>query len=166
MKRLELRLSADGGDAALESPALGRFTASGIRETCYYVDVVAGAKNTFSFASQAASARVGVTPRLTVSEYGPEGSWWYEVLTIECVGAGGRCDRQGADAWSRSLKDRKRGRNDPCGSMVVTGLAWDTSGGEADRDGGLYRDFSARFDIEAKKFQTKFAPGSPECVPK
>ena len=47
---------------------------------------------------------------------------------------------------------------DPCGSLVVTGLDWETSGGLAHRDTGLYRDFSVRFDAEVKKFPTQFAP--------
>ena len=46
---------------------------------------------------------------------------------------------------------------DPCGSLVITGLDWETSGGLAHRDTGLYRDFSVRFDAEVKKFATQFA---------
>ena len=75
-------------------------------------------------------------------------------------------DRNAADAWGDFVKKRKRGRLDPCGSGVVTKLAWDTSGSEAAREGGLYRDFSVAFTMEIKKFPTQFAPGSTECVPK
>jgi hypothetical protein len=106
--------------------------------------------------------------RLTQGEAQADVARVHPVAEVEVPGAeaGVGADRAGADAWSDSLKDRQRGRLDPCGSMVITGLGWDTSGGEHSRDGGFYRDFNVRFDLEAKKFATKFAPGSVECVPK
>jgi hypothetical protein len=167
IKRLEIRLSVDEGEGVLESPTLGRFSTGGMRETCYYLDVPDGAKAGFNFIGRAAHPERGFTPRLVVSEYGPAGPYWYEIFSLECAGVSGRCDRAGADAWGAKInRGRKRGRNDPCGSLVVTGLNWETSGGQHDRDGGYYRDFLVRFDIEVKKFATQFAPHSTECVPK
>jgi hypothetical protein len=49
---------------------------------------------------------------------------------------------------------------------VVHKLRWDSSGGQSDRDGGLFRELTVRFALEVKKFATQFAPGSTECVPK
>jgi hypothetical protein len=165
-KRLEIRMSADGGDALLDAPGLGRLTSSGPQEACFYLDVPAGGTQSFTFTVVADRADRGVGPHLAVTEYGPAGPYWYRTLAITCAGANARCDRNGADAWGRGLATRKRGRLDPCGSMVVTGLKWETSGSEAERNGGFFRDFIVRFDVEAKKFATKFAPGSTECVPK
>jgi hypothetical protein len=166
-KRFEIRLAADGGTASLESATLGRFQATGPQEACFYVDVAAGTSADFAFVSRADRPERGVAPRLRVAEYGPKGPWWYDVVAIDCVGQLGRCDRQGVDTWSaRTVKHRKRGRLDPCGSSVVTGLAWETSGGQHDRDGGLFRDLTVRFGLEVKKFSPQFAPGSTECVPK
>jgi hypothetical protein len=165
-KRLEIRMSADGGEALLDAAGLGRLNAHGPQEACFYVDVTAGSTQSFTFTVVADSAQRGVGPHLAVAEYGPAGPYWYKTLDITCAGANAHCDRNGADAWGRGLATRKRGRLDPCGSMVVTGLGWETSGSEADRNGGFFRDFIVRFDIEAKKFATKFAPGSTECVPK
>jgi hypothetical protein len=166
-KRLEIRLSVDEGQGTLESPTLGKFTASGVQQTCYYLDVPVGSKAGLNFVAQAARPQRGFTPRLTLSEYGPAGPYWYEIFALECAGVSGRCDRAGADAWgARIARERKRGRNDPCGSLVVTGLGWETTGGQADRDAGYYRDFVVRFDIEVKKFATRFAPHSTECIPK
>ncbi len=166
MKRLEIRLSAGGGEATLKAPALGLFQASGAPETCFYIDVVSGSTNDWIFEAKEASTNSGVAPRLKLAEYGPKGPYWYDLLAVECAGSNGRCDRPTADAWMRSMGRRKRGRLDPCGSGVVSGLRWDTSGGQAERDGGLYRDFSVRFALEMKKFATQFAPGSTECIPK
>src|SRR2546423_1761926 len=108
-----------------------------------------------------------VSPPLRVAEYGPKGPWWSQVMAIDCVGQQGRCDRQGVESWTnRTVTQRKRGRLDPCGSAVVSRMVWETSGGQADRDGGLYRDLTVRFSMEVKRFATQFAPGSTECVPK
>ncbi len=166
MKRFEIRIGAEGGDASIESPVLGRFAGSGPRDTCFYIDVVAGSTSEFVFASRAQKADAGLAPRLRIAEYGPRGPWWYDVVSVECRGVGGRCDKPGASAWGQEARSRKRGRVDPCGSAVVTGLRWDTTGGQHDRDGGLYQDLTVRFAMELKKFATQFAPASTECVPK
>jgi hypothetical protein len=166
MKRLEMRLSFLGGQGSLSSPNLGRMPASGVAETCYYVDVPATSHSAIHFEGHATNEVTGFTPHLAIAEYGPKGPFWYEVLEVNCVGVGGRCDSAGTDAWTASLKGRKRGRTDPCGSMVVSGLKWDTSGGLSHRDNGYYRDLQVDFDLEAKKFTPQFPPNSPECVPK
>lgn len=165
-KRFEIRVAADGGSAIFESSTLGKFLNAGPREACFYVDVPAGTKARFQFSGRADSVDAGFAPALRVAEYGAEGGYWYDILAVSCTGQYGKCDRVGADAWKDSLRTRKRGRLEPCGSAVVTGLEWQTSGGLAERDGGFFRDFSARFDMEVKPFATKFPPGSTECVPK
>jgi hypothetical protein len=166
-KRLEIRLAADGGQAVLDSPTLGRFRGGGTRDTCYYVDVVGGSRHELSFLGKAANIDRGFAPRLMVREYGPKGPWWYDVVSAACDNGTGRCDRAGADAWGDELARRKRrGRLEPCGSAVVTGLAWQTSGGLHERDGGTFEDFKVDFALDIKKFATQFAPGSTECVPK
>jgi hypothetical protein len=165
-KRLEIRLAADGGSARLDG-GLGSFAAEGPQETCFYLDVPAGQTSDLTFVARADRPSAGVAPRLRLFEYGPKGPYWYAIIDVECKGQQGRCDRQGADAWAaRNLKERKRGRLDPCGSAVVTKLAWDTTAGQAEREGGFFQDLSVRFALEVKKFATQFAPGSTECVPK
>lgn len=164
-KRIEIRLLADGGSATFDG--LGHFESAGPQESCFYVDVPGGQTTDVAFHAIADRPAAGIAPRLRLAEYGPKGPYWYAIIDVECRGANNRCDRQGADAWAaRNLKERKRGRLDPCGSAVVTKLAWDTAGGQADRDGGLFRDLDVHFALEVKKFATQFAPGSTECVPK
>jgi hypothetical protein len=166
-KRFEIRIVAEGGTAVLESAALGRYQATGLDEACFYIDVPAGSSADLAFVARADRPDGGVAPRLRVAEYGPRGPWWYEIMSIDCAGQQGRCDRQGVDTWSaRTVKQRKRGRLEACGSAVISGLAWETSGGQAERDGGLFRDLTVRFTLEVKRFATQFAPGSTECVPK
>jgi hypothetical protein len=181
-KRFEIRMSAVGGTAAVDLASLGVFVASSPAtarqrdksqadpdsesETCAYIDVPVGSTHDVVFASKESTEGQGLMPRLRIAEYGPKQRVWYDVIAITCDGSGGRCDRHAADAWSAAARQRKRGRLDPCGSAVVTRLAWETSGGQAERAGGLFRDFTVRFTIEVKKFATQFQPGSTECVPK
>jgi len=166
-KRFEIRIAADGGRATLESSTLGRFESVGPVESCFYVDVPAGSQHEVGFVARADVANQGIAPRARVAEYGPAGPWWYDVMAIECAGPSARCDRAGVDTWARRTVDqRRRGRLEACGSAVVSALKWETSGGQHDRDGGLFRDLTVRFAFEVKKFATQFAPGSTECVPK
>lgn len=163
-KRYEVRMSADGGEVVLTLGSLGQLAAAGSREVCFYIDVAAGTPLETKFAGHATSVETGFSPTLRLTEYGPAGPYWYDILSISCAGTYSRCDRKGADAWGDEWKQhRKRGRLDPCGSTSIAGLNWETSGGLADRDGGFYRDFVATWSTDVKKFAPKFAPGSREC---
>jgi hypothetical protein len=168
-KRFELRLGAEDGTATLESPTLGRFATgsrAGGEEACFTIDVVPGTTHDVTFVAREGRPEGGVGPLLGISEYGPKGPWWYDVLEVHCAGPGGKCNRDAAEDWSPDIKKRRRGRIDPCGSTVITHLGWDTSGGTGSRELGIFRDFSVTFTMEVKKFPTQFAPGSTECVPK
>jgi hypothetical protein len=164
-KRFEIRIAAEDGSATFESPTLGAL-ASGAGESCYYIDVVPGTKHDVTFTAREGRPEGGVSPRLTVAEYGPKGPWWYDILDVRCEGPGGKCNRDAADAWRDDLKKRKRGRLDPCGSTVITHLNWSTSGGTSERELGIFRDFTVSFTMDVKRFPTELKPGSTECVPK
>jgi hypothetical protein len=163
-KRIEIRMSVNNGKATLDSPTIGHFEHSGPEDACFYVDLPAGPVHDFHFDSQESSPDTGLTPHVHISEYGPAGPYWYDILDIEC-GEGARgCDTVLAREWGQAwLTHRKRGRLDACGSIVVTGLKWYTSGGVAAQNGGVLRDFLTDFSLEAKKFATEFPPGAAEC---
>jgi len=176
-KRFEIRIAAAGGTAALDlsdlgtvatgpAPVISGDVEATVKTTCAYVDVPSGSSHQARFVALESAKGQGVAPQLSIAEYGPQGPFWYDIVAVSCSGSSGRCDRDGADAWSKEARGRQRGRVDPCGSAVVTKLAWESSGGQAERDGGLFRDFSVGFTMEVKKFATQFAPGSSECVPK
>jgi hypothetical protein len=172
-KRFEIRISAAGGTASLDLSDLGTVATDPVSDreigdgaTCAYIDVPSGSTHNVLFAAKESTPGQGVAPRLQMAEYGPKGPFWYDLVAVSCNGREGRCDRDAANAWSAAARQRKRGRLDPCGSTVVTKLAWETSGGQAERAGGLFANFSVRFTMEVKKFLTQFAPGSTECLPK
>jgi len=152
--------------AVLASSTLGRFEASGAGEHCFYTDVVPGTRHDLVFLSTEEAPGHGVAPTLKISEYGPAGPWWYDILEVTCAGGQGTCDRDAAEDWIKRQRVTKRGRVDPCGSMVVSRLHWQSSGGQAERDGGRFRDFGVSFSLDVKRFATQFAPGATECVPK
>jgi len=163
-KRIEIRLSATNGRVALDSPSVGHFQQDGPQQACYYVDLDSDAIHEFHLDSREDTPGGGVVPYLHISEYGPSGPYWYEIVEIACGQGARSCDlelaREWADGW---LAKRKRGRLDPCGSMVVSGLRWTTSGGEEAHKGGLLRDFEASFSLDVKKYATQFPPGASEC---
>ena len=163
-KRIEIRMSAANGRLSLDSPTVGHFEHRGLEEACFYVDLPVGKIHDFRLSSHEGSQGSGVTPKVHIAEYGPAGPWWYDILDITC-GAGERgCDPELARDWGESwLEHRKRGRLEACGSMMITGLKWSTSGGQAAQNGGLLRDFQADFSLEAKRFATEFPPGANEC---
>jgi len=164
-KRFEIRLAGAGGGATMDSPTLGHF-AAGEDEACFYIDVLPGTTSDVSFTATEGQKEGGVGPLLEIAEYGPKGPWWYDVVSVRCPGPNGRCNRDAADAWSVEAKGRKRGRVDPCGSSVISHLAWDTSGGIGNRELGLFKDLTVKFTMEVKRFQTQFRPHAPECVAK
>ena len=163
-KRIEIRMSAANGHVSLDSPSAGHFEQTGPEEACFYVDLEVSLIHDFHMDSREARDSGGVTPHVHIAEYGPAGSYWYDVVDIAC-GAGVRgCDLTLAREWGQSwVASRKRGRLEACGSMVVTGLKWTTSGSDAAQKGGLLRDFETTFSLEVKKFATQFPPGAAEC---
>jgi hypothetical protein len=163
-KRVEIRMSAHHGSLTLDSPTAGHFEHAGEGEACYYVDLEINALYTFRLASREGKEGSGVAPSVHISEYGPIGHFWYDIVDVAC-GFGDRgCDPGLARSWAQGWVDkRKRGRLDACGSLVVVGLKWGTSGGQAEANGWLLRDFNADFGIEVKKFATEFPPGAHEC---
>jgi hypothetical protein len=163
-KRIEIRMSAMNGKLTLDSPSAGHFELAGPQEACFYVDLEVGLLHDFHLDSQEGRAGSGVVPHVHIAEYGPKGPYWYDILDIACGQGARSCDLDLAREWGESwLAKRKRGRLDACGSIVVSGLRWTTSGGEEASKGGLLRDFEVPFALEVKSFATEFPPGAAEC---
>jgi hypothetical protein len=165
-KRFEIRMSVAAGDIVLTSPTLGRLQHDGKEEACYYVDLPAGSNHEFVIESREAQKGQGMIPTVHIAEYGPKGHYWYDVLAIGCGFGDHHCDRAAATEWEQEwLTQRKRGRLDACGSVVVSALKWDTSGGQHMMDGGLLRDFRVQFVLQVKAFATQLPPRDPRCMP-
>jgi len=157
-------MSAAFGKVALDSPTVGHFEQEGREEACFYVDLPVSQVYDFHLDSREATEGGGVGPDVVIREYGPAGPYWYDIVKFAC-GIGDRtCDLDLARAWGQDwLDQRKRGRLDPCGSIVVTGLRWSTSGGQSSQHGGALRDFVVDFALDVKKFETQFRPHASQC---
>jgi hypothetical protein len=166
-KRFEIRLESTAGSVTLSSPTLGRFSQDAPHKKCFYIDIPAGSSHQMVLEAREPGKGAGLDTKVRIAEYGPRGPYWYDIFAISCGLDESRCTRPRAAEWGQSwLAHRKRGRLDPCGSAVITGLKWDTSGGLHERDGGFLRDLRVEFGLQVKTFETQFAPGATECVPK
>ena len=91
-----------GGEGVLQSPTVGRFVATGVADTCFYVDVPRAASRPGTSSPGPANPDAGLAPRLNISEYGrPRARSGTRSSAFDCVGVGGKCDR------------RRRGRPGP-----------------------------------------------------
>ena len=150
---------------SLDSPTVGHFDQSGMQETCYYVDLRPG-EYPFRLDARELTLGSGLVPVVKIREYGPAGPYWYEIIEVSCGMGEAHCTLTAAqEAGQHWMERRKRGRLDPCGSIMVNGLRWDTSGGKAVQDGGFLQDFRAEFTLDVKAYPTRHAPGSAACLP-
>ena len=159
-KRLEIRLSVDGGEGALRvaHPRPVHRERACTKPASTWTCPRAARPAATSSAGPPTPTPAS-RPRLTISEYGPEGPYWYEIFAFECVGVGGRCDRAGADAWGARPQDAQARTHR---SLRLAG--GDRPGlGDLGRPGRSRRRAATatsrvRFDVEVKKFATQFAP--------
>jgi hypothetical protein len=125
-------------------------------QECFYVDLPAGEHPV----ELQAQGEAGFGARLKISEKG-EGAWWYDTFEFAC-GAPGLCDHDGLDSWKRRIAQYKEGKHDPCGSVRVLGIDWQT-GRMPDM---LHpEDFLLQATLKVYKFAPKHPPGDSSCDP-
>ena len=90
-------------------------------EDCFYVDLAPGDHSVRLRASHAG----GISAGLFVSEYGAATRSWYDTYAFSC-GVPGVCAHEDLDEYKAGLAQFARGRHDPCGSVRIKGLTWDT----------------------------------------
>lgn len=95
-------------------------------EACFTIDVPAGDAGSYAAELRAAN-RDGVSVGLELYELGAAAGTWYRTLSWSC-GAPGACtfealEEQKAELAAASAAGRLW---DPCGSLKITGLTWDS----------------------------------------
>lgn len=125
-------------------------------EECFYIDLPAGDHRV----GLRASREGGLSAALRLAEYAPGTSSWYDTYRFTC-GSPGVCSHDEMDAYKASLAKYKRGIHDPCGSVKVKGITWDT--GEAP-DQMHPSDLALGFTIDIYDFAPKYAHGDPACA--
>lgn len=95
-------------------------------EACFTIDIPAGDAGSYEAELRAAN-RDGVSVGLELYELGAAAGTWYRTLSWSC-GAPGACTFEALDEQKQELaKASAEGRLwDPCGSLKITGLVWDS----------------------------------------
>lgn len=95
-------------------------------EACFTIDVPAGDAGSYEAELRAAN-RDGVSVGLELYELGAAAGTWYRTLSWSC-GAPGACTFEALDEQKAELARAAAERRlwDPCGSLKITGLVWDS----------------------------------------
>lgn len=125
-------------------------------EECFYVDLGAGDHPMQLRAKHAG----GISAAVAVREYASGTSSWYDSYRFSC-GSPGVCSHAELDDYKASLAKYERGVQDPCGSVKVKGISWDS--GEAP-DQQHPDDLVVGWTLDVYDFAPKRPHGDPACA--
>ena len=156
VKRFELRVGPSEHDLRVTVDDMVLYKSTARAEDCFYVDLGAGDHTVGLRASHPG----GISARLAISEYAPATTSWYETYRFSC-GSPGVCSHEEMDQYKASLAKYQRGIHDPCGSVKIKGITWDT--GEAP-DQHHPDDLVVGLTLDLYDFAPKHAHGDPVCA--
>ncbi|MEZ4399603.1 MAG: hypothetical protein R3B06_06275 [Kofleriaceae bacterium] len=155
-KRFELRLGPSEHELWATVDDMVLYKSRARAEACFYVDLAPGDHRVGLRASNPG----GVSAGLTVAEYAPAQQSWYATFGFDC-GTPGVCSYDELDAYKASLEKFRRNIHDPCGSVKVNGLAWDTDvAPDTVHPGNL----AVGLVLEVYGFEPKHPHGDPACA--
>jgi len=117
-KRYEFHLGPSDNDVWATVDDMVLYKSREHAEDCFYVDLLPGNHKV----TVRARGDNGFGARLTISEQGAAGPWWYSTFEFVC-GAPGLCDKETLEAWKKQITSYKE-KHDPCGSTKVRGVEW------------------------------------------
>ncbi len=156
VKRFEVRIGPSEHELWVTLDDMVLYKSKARAEDCFYVDLGAGDHVMGLRASQEG----GVAARVAVSEYAPATQSWYQTFRFGC-GAPGPCSHTELDEYKASLATYKRGIHDPCGSVKVKQIGWDT--GKAP-DQLHPNDLQVAWTLDIYDFAPKKPHGDPSCA--
>lgn len=154
-KRFEIKLGPTDNDlwAIVDGQVLYK---SKERPTdCFYLDLPSGDHQV----TLRASRPNGVQAGMAISEYGVGPKSWYKTLKFTC-GIPGVCSHDELGEIKVDNKQYKGGIHDPCGSVRIRGLTWDTG---VAPDQLHPEDLVVRLTLDIYKFKPDRATGDPKC---
>lgn len=156
VKRFEIRVGPAEHELWVTLDDMVLYKSTARAEDCFYVDLGPGDHRMGLRASHGG----GVSAKVTVKEYGPATASWYDTFEFAC-GAPGVCAHDELDAYKASLAVYKRGIHDPCGSVKIKQIGWDT-GRAADQ---LHPDdLQVGWTLDIFDFPARKPHGDPSCA--
>jgi len=127
-------------------------------EDCFYIDLAPGEHPMTIRASHPG----GISAAVAVSEYGAATQTWYESYRFSC-GVPGVCAHEELDDYKASRARYPRGIEDPCGSVKIKGLTWDTG---VAPDQVHPEDLALGLTLSIYDFPPRAPHGDPSCASK
>jgi hypothetical protein len=158
VKRFEVRIGPSEHELWVTLDDMVLYKSTARAEDCFYVDLGAGDH----VMGLRASHQGGIAARVAVSEYAPSTQSWYETFRFGC-GAPGPCSHTELDEYKAGLTRYKRGIHDPCGSVKVKQIGWDT-GIAPDQEHP--DDLQVAWTLDLYDFAPKKPHGDPSCASK
>jgi hypothetical protein len=157
VKRFEVRIGPSEHELWVTLDDMVLYKGTAHAEDCFYVDLPSG---DHQMGLRASVKDGGVAARVAVSEYAAGTKSWYETFRFGC-GAPGPCSHTELDEYKAALAQYKRGIHDPCGSVKVKQIGWDTG---IAPDQMHPNDLQVAWTLELYDFAPKKPHGDPSCA--
>jgi hypothetical protein len=154
-KRFEFRLGPTDNDLWAIVDGMVLYKSKERPTDCFYVDLPSGDHEV----TLRASRPNGIQAALAISEYGVTAKSWYKTLRFSC-GVPGTCSHDELDGVKADYKQFKAGKHDPCGSVRIKGVMWDT--GKAP-DQLHPEDLVVKLTLDIYKFVPEMMSGANGC---
>jgi hypothetical protein len=121
VKRFEITVGPSEHDLWVTLDDMVLYKSTARATDCFYVDLGAGDHKMGLRASHSG----GISARVEIKEYAAATKSWYDTFTFSC-GAPGVCAHDELDELKSQYALFKRGIHDPCGSVKIKQIGWDT----------------------------------------
>lgn len=157
VKRFEVKIGPADHELWVTLDDMVLYKSKARAEDCFYVDLPAGSKHPMGLR---ASSDGGVSARVEVQEYAPATKSWYQTFRFSC-GAPGVCAHDELDQQKAEYAVYKRGVHDPCGSVKIQQIGWDTG---VAPDQLHPDDLQVAWTLDIYDFAPKKPHGDPSCA--
>jgi hypothetical protein len=155
LKRFELKLGPSDNELWATVDDMVLYKSREHAEDCFYVDLGAGDHKV----SLRARGDNGFGAKVTISELGAAGPWWYDTFEFSC-GAPGMCDQETLAAWKKAIAGFAQ-KHDPCGSTKIKGITWQTG---TMPDNIHPNDIRVELTMQVYEFAPQYGPGDEHCA--
>ncbi len=159
VKRFEVKVGPVDNEMWVQVGSMVLYKSSERATECFYVDLTAGETHAVTLRAKRSG---GFGARVSISEQGAKGPWWFDTFEFACGGPG-TCDKGSLRDFKARASLVKRHLFDPCGSTKVRNLAWQKG---RMPDAQTPEDLEVRLDLQVYDFAPKHAPDSAECKKK